>query len=237
MAGEVRACGLDRRMARRGHERCAGRRGHGDRRQPDSRSRRARASRWRCSGRLVVSRAARRYSAWAAAGSPTRSRRWARAAASRWWSTSRSSAASSSRTASPCAGPCDHGDGDGAVERHHRVRGDAGEEVVEPEDLDPVGVVGRGRLVVDGGDGRLQLVRADAPDGQRGAEEGDPLGDQRPVPARPVLLVERDQCAGRARPRRPAGLRQQHQRQQAGDLRLVAAAGRAARGRGGWPPR
>ncbi len=46
----------------------------------------------------------------------------------------------------------DHGNGDDAVERDHRSWRECGQQLVEPEDLSPVGVLGMGRLVVHGGD-------------------------------------------------------------------------------------
>ena len=46
------------------------------------------------------------------------------------------------------------------------------------------------------------------------------LVDQGPVPATPVLLVQRHQLAGRD-PRRPPRLGEQHQGQQPGDLGYV----------------
>ena len=52
----------------------------------------------------------------------------------------------------------------------------------------------------------------------------DPLGDGRRVPAAAVLLGERDQRAVRAGPRRTAGVGQQHQREQPGDLAVVGQA-------------
>ena len=62
----------------------------------------------------------------------------------------------------------------------HRVVGEGDEVVVPGEDLRPVGLLGAGRVVVQGGDGGLDLVAA-------GALE-------RPAPT-----------AGRARPRRSRG--------------------------------
>ena len=55
-----------------------------------------------------------------------------------------------------------HRDRDRAVQRDHRVGRDAFEQVVEGEDLGPVGVAVARRLVVDRGDRGLDLVRADA---------------------------------------------------------------------------
>jgi len=47
------------------------------------------------------------------------------------------------------------------------------------------------------------------------------LGDKRPVPARPVLVGQQDQVAVWRRAAGPAGLCQQHQREEALDLRLL----------------
>ena len=60
---------------------------------------------------------------------------------------------------SPARGPSHHRDRDGVVERDHRVRRDALEQLVQGEDLRPVGVLGARRLGVHRGDRRLQLVR------------------------------------------------------------------------------
>ena len=54
-----------------------------------------------------------------------------------------------------------------------------------------------------------------------GGEEGGALADQPPIPPCPVLLAERHQLAVRVGARRPACVRQQHQREQPGDLGVV----------------
>src|SRR4051794_32285084 len=55
-------------------------------------------------------------------------------------------------------GAVDHGEGDGPAERGGGTWRDLGEHVVEGEDLRPVGAGVGGRLVVQCGDGRLDLV-------------------------------------------------------------------------------
>ena len=95
------------------------------------------------------------------------------------------------------------------------------EQPVEREDLRPVGVLARRRLVVHRGDRRLELVRPDGRCASAPLDERDALGDQRAVPERPVLLVERDELAVRPGARRPAGVGEQHEREQAGDLAVV----------------
>ena len=72
-----------------------------------------------------------------------------------------------------------------------------------------------------GGDGRLQLVRADLAPGQHGAEELGSLGDLRAIPLLPVLLGQRYQGPVRQRAGRPPRVGQQHQRQQARHLAVV----------------
>ena len=47
----------------------------------------------------------------------------------------------------------------GPVEQHHRRRGQLVQPVVQDADLPPVGVLVVGRLRVQRGDGRLDLVR------------------------------------------------------------------------------
>jgi hypothetical protein len=74
---------------------------------------------------------------------------------------------------------------------------------------------------VHGVDRGLDLVRAGPAAPQAAPDQVLPLGDERPVPARPVLAGEQDQGAVRAGPRRPAGLGEQHQREQAQRLGLV----------------
>ena len=112
----------------------------------------------------------------------------------------------------------DHGGGDGVAERDHGVVGDAQEHLVEGEDLRPVGVLDARGFVVEGGDGRLQLVWADGAAGERGGDERDALGDRGPVPAGAILLVERDQLAGRSGPRVAPRVGQEHEHDQPGGL-------------------
>jgi hypothetical protein len=56
-----------------------------------------------------------------------------------------------------------HGSCDGPVERDDRVAGHLVQQLVQGEDLWPVGVVGLPRLVMNGRDGCLELVLADRP--------------------------------------------------------------------------
>ena len=105
-----------------------------------------------------------------------------------------------------------HGRRDSPVERHHRVAGHPFKQAVQGEDLRPVGVLDALRTVVGGRDEGLHLVLADHAVGQRRRDQGHPLGDQRPVPQRPVLLCQRDQLAARTGAGGPPGVREQHQR-------------------------
>ena len=61
---------------------------------------------------------------------------------------------------------------------------------------------------MDRGDGRLDLVLADAPAGDRVVEERQPLGDGDRVPAGPILVGQRDEGAiGVVRAGRRASIR------------------------------
>ena len=75
-----------------------------------------------------------------------------------------------------------HGRGDGVIEHHHGIVGHAFQQVIQRQDLRPVGILGAGRFVVNGGDGGLQLVRANRALRQGRGEERDALGDLRPIP-------------------------------------------------------
>src|SRR6266540_7403196 len=74
----------------------------------------------------------------------------------------------------------------------HRVAGEGDEVVVPGEDLRPVGLLGACRVVVQGGDGGLDLVAAGALNGQRRLQDAHALGDIAGVPQAAVLSVERD---------------------------------------------
>ena len=65
----------------------------------------------------------------------------------------------------PGGRPVHHRHCDRAIQLDHRVAGQAREQLVERGDLPPVGCVRTLGLVVDGGDGRLQLVRSHRPFG------------------------------------------------------------------------
>jgi hypothetical protein len=113
------------------------------------------------------------------------------------------------------------GEGNRPVEGDHRVGRDPFQDEVGGVHLRPVGLLGGGRVGVGGGDRRLQLVRPQGRGGQRRLRQLGALVDQRPVPADAVLLVQRHQVAGRRRARLPAGVGQQHQREQPGHLAVV----------------
>ena len=74
---------------------------------------------------------------------------------------------------------------------------------------------------MDGGDRRLELVRPDAPLAERALHELLSLRDPGGVPAAAILVLEPHERAVRALAGRPAGVRQQHQREQADRLGLV----------------
>ena len=99
------------------------------------------------------------------------------------------------------------------------------ELVVQGHHLAPVGVAGVGGVGVDRVDCGHQLILAGPSAGRRHAlealpHEGVSLGDQRPVPAAAVLLVQGDQLAT-GDPGRAAGIDEQQEGEQARDLALV----------------
>ncbi len=117
-----------------------------------------------------------------------------------------------------------HCRGDGMVEGHHRIVGHTEQQGVERLDLRPVGRLRARRLVVQGRDRRLKLVRPRPAARQGGRDQRHALGDRLAVPRGPVLLVERDELAPRSGARRAPRVGQQHQRQQARHLRLPGEA-------------
>jgi hypothetical protein len=68
-----------------------------------------------------------------------------------------------------------HGSGDGVIERHHRIVGHPLEQAIQGEDLRPVGILGARRLVVDGRNRGLQLIRANRTSGKGVSDERDAL--------------------------------------------------------------
>ena len=89
--------------------------------------------------------------------------------------------------------PSDHADSDGVVERDDRAIVQAEQDTVKSSDLRPVGRFGALRLIVDGGDRCLELVRPDRPVGKGGGDERGPLLDGAPVPPATVLLRHWDE--------------------------------------------
>ena len=89
--------------------------------------------------------------------------------------------------AQPGGGAEDVADRDRAPEHRggvlaHRVLGEGDEVVVPGEDLRPVGLLGACRVVVQGGDGGLDLVAAGALNGERRLQDAHALGDLAGVP-------------------------------------------------------
>ncbi len=111
----------------------------------------------------------------------------------------------------------DHGHGDDAVEGDYRSGRDAVQEFVQSEDLPPVGVLGAGRLVVHGGDRRLQLIGAERRAGQRLGDQADPSAMAwGPKGCGPAPRTVPGRRLGGSAP--GAGVGQQHQGKQPGDL-------------------
>jgi hypothetical protein len=111
--------------------------------------------------------------------------------------------------------------GDGPVQQHHRRRRQRLQPVIQQADLVPVGVLIIGRLRVQRGDGRLDLVGTGPTQRQRAVEQPGGLGDQRPVPAGAVLVREPDQPPPPVEPGRGPGFVQQEQGEQAEDFGLA----------------
>src|SRR4029078_3099516 len=104
-----------------------------------------------------------------------------------------------------------------------RVEGD---EVVAPRrDLPPVGLLGAGRVVVQGGDGGLDLVAPGALNGQRRLQDAHVLGDLACVPEATVLQVERDDATLWVKARRDARVVEEHEREEPARLRLIGGEG------------
>jgi hypothetical protein len=107
------------------------------------------------------------------------------------------------------------------VQLHHRGRIDPAELTVDPGDHRPVSVGRLARAGVAGGDDGLQLVRPGPAGPQRALQDPLSLVDLGPVPAAAVLILQRDQIAAPVGAGGPAGVLQQHQRQQAARLGLA----------------
>jgi hypothetical protein len=88
---------------------------------------------------------------------------------------------------------------------------------------------------VHGGDRRLQREAPGRPTAQRLAHQGQPLADGVRVPLRAVLLLEQDQPAVGVDAGRTAGVGEQHERQQAGDVGVVRQEGVQHPGQVGGP--
>ena len=120
--------------------------------------------------------------------------------------------------------PVHHGQRDDPVECDHGPGREGGQVVVKDQDLRPVRISGAASLVVHRRDRGLELV---GPDGRAGQGAGNQFGafpDHPPVPPAAVLFGERDKLPAGSRPRWPAGLGEQHEREQPGGLAVV------------WPP-
>ena len=135
--------------------------------------------------------------------------------------------------AQPGGGAVDVADRDRAAEHGggvlvHRVVGEGDEVVVPGEDLRPVGLLGAGRVVVQGGDRGLDLVAAGALKGERRLQDAHALGDLAGVPQAAVLAVERDETALGVEARREAGVAEEHQREQPARLRFLGGEGELA---------
>ena len=130
-------------------------------------------------------------------------------------------------------------DGHRAVDRHDRRRLVGVQRAVQRGDLRPVGRLDRRRPSVQRGDRRLQLVRAGAAQAQRAVQRRHPVLDAPRVPARAVLLAQRDHRAG---PVGARGAARVGQEVLAVGLQLLGAPRRSdrpwlAQRQSGWPRR
>ena len=97
-----------------------------------------------------------------------------------------------------------------------------GQRVVERRDARPVGLLGRARPRVAGGDRGLQRVRPERAAERLGAlERREAAADEQLVPARAVLIEQQDRLARRPDPRAQPRRLDLHQRDQAVHLGLV----------------
>jgi hypothetical protein len=108
-----------------------------------------------------------------------------------------------------------HGSGDGLVQRDDRVVGCLPQELVQGEDLRPVGGLGGRGFVVDGGDGRLQLVGAGSLAAQGAGDQLHAFGDRGGVP-QCALVRPWDQLPAGAGARGAASVGEQHEGEQPG---------------------
>jgi hypothetical protein len=118
----------------------------------------------------------------------------------------------------PGLGPGDHAHGDGMVQRDDRVVVKAEQEAVEGNDLRPVGRLGALRFIVERGDRRLELVRANRAMFEGGRNESRPFVDGSAVPEAAIFFGHGDERAVSVGAGPVTGVHEEHQREQAGDL-------------------
>ncbi len=119
-----------------------------------------------------------------------------------------------------CFGSLQHRDGDRPVQLDHRGGREAVQFAVQRGDLAPVRGLGCPRLVVNGRDGRLELVRTGSAHPQGTLDERSPLLDLPAVPLRSILVGEQDQVARGAHPRITTSVLEQHEGEEAERLGL-----------------
>lgn len=71
------------------------------------------------------------------------------------------------------SGSMHHGSGNGIIQHHHGIVRHSPQQVIERQDLRPIGVFGPGSLVMNGGDRGLKLIRADGSFRQGRGEKRD----------------------------------------------------------------
>src|SRR5258708_1810052 len=170
---------------------------------------------------LAVILAALRYESRAAPSSPARSSRCARTASSRWLWAIRSSPSSVPSKARPARGPLTIA----IATARFKVTTGPGEirsnTSYRSQDLRPIRLAGAASLVMQRGDRRLHLIGTDRHVAQRAGENRDAVRDLVGSPEISVLRVERNDGAVGGRASGAAGISEQHQGEQPGDLALL----------------
>ena len=112
----------------------------------------------------------------------------------------------------------DHRQRDRPVERDDRIAGQPFQFPVPVQDLWPVGLGGILRVVMQRRDGCLRLILADRVGAQCRRDQPYPLADLPSVPQFTALARQRNQLTVRSGAGGTAGVGQQHQREQPGNL-------------------
>ncbi len=113
-----------------------------------------------------------------------------------------------------------HRDCHRAVELDHRRRLGAQQDIVQTDNLSPIGRRSIARIRVHGHDGGLQRVWAEVPRRQCALDKREPFGNLPPVPEPAILLVEQQYLPLRGRASLAPGIVQKHEREKSERLRF-----------------